>query len=219
MKNTQKINSISAFEGDRYIKEEFEKLVKKFEIKTIVETGTFRGDTTKELSKMVDFVYSIESNKEYYDIASKNLKECNNVNLLFGNSPVILNKILPKIRKPILFYLDAHWYRYWPILDELQAISNFKDCKNSVIVIHDFYVPNSNFGYDSYYPNTNFFICWFKVIINKLSRLILGKDFFKKQGLDYEYIKEKLFIYNPEYKHYYNKKAEGKMRGVIYITP
>ena len=55
-----------AFSGDKYLKEEFKKLIKRFKIKNIIETGTFKGDTTKEFSKMVEKVYTIESNKKYF---------------------------------------------------------------------------------------------------------------------------------------------------------
>ena len=181
----------NGFNEDIYIKKEIKSLIKKFGIKIIVETGTCTGVSTKEMADIVDSVYSIEINKKYYNLASKNLKKCKNVTLLLGNSPKVLKQILPKLKKPILFYLDAHWYKYWPILHELNIISKFNHCKDSVIVIHDFYVPNRNFGFDIY----------------------------NNQRLDYKYIKKKILSINPKYKHYYNSKAIGEKRGVIYIYP
>lgn len=59
------------FEGDFYLRIEFEKLIKKFKIKNIVETGTFMGNTTKESSKMVENVYTIESIKKLYLLSKK----------------------------------------------------------------------------------------------------------------------------------------------------
>ena len=140
-----------AFSGDKYLGEEFEKLVKRFKIKNIVETGTFKGDTTKEFSKMVGNVYTIESNKEFYAQARANLKDHKNIQMFFGSSPEVLRKILHKMKGNTLFFLDAHWGDYWPILDELKEISRIPSLSKSIIVIHDFYVPGKDFGFDSYH--------------------------------------------------------------------
>jgi hypothetical protein len=43
-----------------------------------------------------------------------------------------------------LFFLDAHWQSYWPLKDEIRAISPGK----GIIVIHDAQVPSSDLGYD-----------------------------------------------------------------------
>lgn len=57
------------FNSDLVSEAELKRIVKKFEIKTIVETGTFKGFTTKELSKLVDEVYTVEISDEYYNRA------------------------------------------------------------------------------------------------------------------------------------------------------
>jgi len=142
---------IRAFSGDKYLGEDFRKLVKKFNIKNIVETGTSRGDTTKEFSKMVKNIYTIESVKKTYISSKETLKEFKNVNVYYGSSPDVLRKILPSIKGNTLFFLDAHWGNYWPILDELREISKIPTLSESVLVIHDFYVPEKDFGFDSYY--------------------------------------------------------------------
>ena len=50
--------------------------------------------------------------------------------------------------------------------------------------------------------------------------LSLGFDTYNGQRLDYEYIKESLEkIYPNGYTYYYNEKADGARRGVIYILP
>ena len=208
---------IKAFNGDHYVKEEFEKLIKRFKIKTAVETGTYLGETTEVLAKIVKKVYTIESVKENYKKAKERLKNYKKVTALLGNSPKAMDYLLLKAEKPILFFLDAHWGRYWPILDELKVIAKHK-CKNSVIVIHDFYVPNSGLYYDSYLNEKNSLIYWPKTAINYLFWKLTGKDFIKKQKLDYEYIKPALMRINPGYKHYYNSKSDSNI-GVVYIHP
>ncbi|MDP1729380.1 MAG: hypothetical protein Q8L27_04210 [archaeon] len=199
-----------AFGGDKYLKQEIMFLIKKFQIKSIVETGTYLGDTTKEFSKLAK-TYTIESNKKYYDLAKESLKEYN-VEIFSGSSPKILKNILSKIEGPIIFFLDAHWNRYWPILDELKVIAE-SGIKDSVIVIHDFHVPNKDFGYDSYYDNKNII----KYLLNIIDERFLGGK--KKQKFDWEYIKNNILSINPKYNYYYNQKTEGDNRGVIFIIP
>ena len=146
------------FNGDSHLAAEFRRLVKQHRIKSIIETGTYKGATTRELSKMVESVYTIESNEKFLRIAAKNLKDCANVKLFHGSSPHILRKILPGIKTPALFFLDAHWERNWPILDELKEIARAGGFSKSVIIIHDFYVPGTDLKYDTYLTTNNFFI-------------------------------------------------------------
>ncbi len=198
------------FGGDKLLKEEFERLIKRFSIKTIIETGTYVGDTTKELSTMVKSVHTIETNKQFYDIAKWNCRNLTNVTFHLGSSPEIIERVLPMVIKPVLFFLDAHWFNYWPILDELKVIGK-KGGKNSVIVIHDFYVPGKNFGYDSY-VKVNGGMGEALGYLDALLRLIaprVSEIIFKKQRLDWNYIKKSIVNINPEYKHFYNKKGWG----------
>ncbi len=209
---------IKSFSGDGYLKEEFIKLVKQFNIKNIVETGTNKGFTTKEFAKMVEHVYTIESNKEYYIESKKNLKKLNNIKLYLGSSPSVLEHMLPSLKGRTLFFLDAHWGDYWPILDELKEIAKIPNLSNSVIVIHDFYVPQSNLGFDSYHYSKSPLELFIKRGISVIGRL-LNMKLIEKQKLDYNFIADSIHKINPEYKHHYNSKAEGNKRGVIFICP
>jgi predicted O-methyltransferase YrrM len=177
-----------AYSGDFYIREEIEKLCKKHEVKTIIETGTFKGKTTLALSELADEVHTIEINPAYYN---QNNFTNPKITKHQGSSPEVLTKILGSVKKPCLFYLDAHWYEYWPLLDELKVIG--REAKNSIIVIHDCFVPGRpNLGYDTY----------------------------KGQRLDLEYIMPYLKeIYPKGYAYHYNSVSTGSNRGVIYIYP
>src|ERR1035437_8424196 len=108
-----------AFNGDIYIKDEFYLLVAKYKINTIIETGTYKGDTTFELLNMVPEVHTIESNQMYFneavDILNKDLendKRLDGLHFHYGSSPEILSKILRDVKEPVLFFLDAHLDRY-----------------------------------------------------------------------------------------------------------
>ena len=200
---------MKAFAGDYILKKEFKKIIKEKGIKNIVETGTYKGDTTKEFSKMVDMVFTIENKREFFEEAGKNLENCSNVRLCGGDSEEVMNEILPYMKGRTLFFLDSHWRYPFPIIDELKAIAKNPHLKDSVIVIHDFYVPGKDFGYDSYYSG--------KGLILFIKRVLGYFGLVKKQRLDYEYIKNGVNEINPLYNYYYNSQAEGSKRGVIFI--
>jgi len=185
----------TAFNGDMYIMNEFIKIIKLFNIKTIVETGTNIGNTTLALSNIVNDVVTIEKNEIYYSDAKIKLQKCNNVRMYLGSSPNVLNSILNYLVKPIMFYLDAHWYKYNPLIDELKTIHKMKIIP--CIAIHDFKVPGrSDLGYDKFPDGSDY---EFKNIKNYVDKIYGNED---------------------NYNYYYNdKKAIGSMRGIIYITP
>jgi len=185
------------FNSDRYAAEDIVKLKNFFDIDVMIETGTFYGATTRYLSTIAKEVHSIEIVANTYDHAKNAMEKegkFNNVKLHLGNSSNVLDNILKTIdkTKPILFYLDAHWYDYWPILDELKMIGKYCH-NNAIIVIDDFQVPNNDLGYDSY----------------------------GSQPLNYDYIRSTLKVVYDTYGYYYNsdKKADGNRRGRIYIYP
>lgn len=185
--------NLKGFEGDGFLKAEFEKLIEKHKVDTVVETGTYLGGTTKVLSEMVDNVLTVEINKDNFVRASNHLQDCENVKLYFGSSPAVMSNVLPKLTgKSLLCFLDAHWGNVCPLKDELKVIAENKI--KPVIIIHDFVVPGKpEFGYDSY----------------------------NGQAFTYEWLKADLdVVYGiGGYNYYYNDKAEGAMRGVLFCEP
>ena len=182
---------------DKFVFEEFQKLIQEFNIKKIIETGTYYGWSSIILSKFNLPVKTIEYSEENYKIAQNNLSEKNieNVDIILGSSSEVLNTILEENEEGLFLFLDAHWYDYWPIHDELNVCIR-KNIK-PIIAIHDFFVPNENgeakFGYDRY----------------------------KEQKLDFDYIKDYLIkIYGEnKFEYHYNDKIESVDSGLIYIYP
>ncbi len=180
---------------DNFVYQEFKKLINKFNIKKIIETGTYYGWSTIKLAEFGIEVVTIESSKDNYNIAIENFSKTNfsNIKGLLGNSPDILRKILSNEDNNIILFLDAHWYNYWPIHDELRVCIEKKI--KPVIIIHDFFVPdesgNAKFGFDKY----------------------------EQQSLDLNYIKSFLNeIYGEDnYEYYYNSESDNVGQGVIYI--
>ena len=135
---------------DIYLKEKIAEIIETYNISTIVETGTFEGKSTVEFAQLVPKVYAIELSDKFIKETSDRLKKhnVNNVTLVKANSPDGLRQIMPELDvERTLFFLDAHWNTYWPILDEIATIERNK----GIILIHDFMVPDHpELGYDSY---------------------------------------------------------------------
>jgi hypothetical protein len=183
------------FNQDSVVSDTVVKLIKDLEIDCIIETGTFKGTTTAFLSKTfpnID-IYTIEVDSKNIVEANENLKSHTNISLMYGSSEVVLERLLPNLKeKRILFYLDAHWEEYWPLLDEFEAIrKTHKD--NCCIVIDDFKVPYRQFQYDMYH----------------------------EQPLDLDYIQEKMNeVYTTPF-YFFNDRTTRFIRaiGKIYILP
>ncbi len=111
----------------------------KYKIKTLIETGTFKGINARLHSKNFNTIMTCENNKTYFKEASENLRNYNNVVVVKEESPNFLKRL--SLNKYI-FYLDAHFYN--PNLAKenrfvvLKELENMKKFKNSVIIIHDF---------------------------------------------------------------------------------
>src|ERR1700693_2016279 len=133
----------TAFNSDPFSGPVIEKLIKVFDCKVAIETGTYHGVTTRWLSDRVSRVYSIEIDKVRHDLVKSFLESRNqNVTICLGSSEKWLDKILQEVNKtsPVFFYLDAHGNDYWPLRDEIKTIGKY--CHdNAIIVIDDFKVP------------------------------------------------------------------------------
>lgn len=127
------------------------KLKKEHSIDTVVETGTSYGGSTVVFSLLFDEVHTIEVIPEAFDKAKKNLSRCSNVQPYLGHSTAVLPELCEKLQsKRVLFYLDAHWYEDFPLLEEIKIISKTHRDR-CILVIDDFKVPGrSDVDYDQY---------------------------------------------------------------------
>jgi hypothetical protein len=104
-----------------------------FGLRNFVETGTYDGETSLAMSLLFDKVFTCD----VVDWKRRpELYFADNLTYETRNSPEFLRGHLPEIRTGSLFFLDAHWGAYWPLLDEMAII--FKECEKPVIVIDDF---------------------------------------------------------------------------------
>lgn len=162
-----------------------------FDIKTVVETGTYKGNTTAYFAQLFERVHTIEVVQSTFMDTKERLSFAPHVECHLGSSDTVFETLLPKLKGEMtLFYLDAHWHSHWPLLSELESISKtHKD--NCVIVIDDFKVPGRpDIDYDKY----------------------------KDDECSYEYIKEKLdkVFTNYEYRYLIPKNPKCRAKFVAY---
>ena len=197
------------FNGDHHIGEEIQKLVERFNVQTIIETGTWSAHSTREFAKLVPLVFTIDATHEHLleEFGPNAVAELEalNVGVILGDSSKVLPVLLQPNHQqrsiyPVLLYLDAHGggangSNVNPLLEELDAIGAEPACRDTCIIcIHDFLVPGKPWGYNDG--------DW-------------GRGF---EPLSYELIKNKLPAIYPNGHHfYYNEEAAGCQRGIIYI--
>jgi len=116
---------------------------KKFNIKTLVETGTYLGDTLYALSDDFEQLYSIELSEHYYQLAKKRFKKYRQIHLIRGDSGEVLKELVPKLDSTAMFWLDGHYSggltakgkKECPVFEELKFI--FSSSFSHIIFIDD----------------------------------------------------------------------------------
>lgn len=108
---------------------------------TAIEVGSFKGVTTKRLSRHFDQVVSIEIDPALHAIASKRCASRSNVQILLGDGADLLPQIVSRTRNCLLF-LDGHFSggetghgdEPEPVLKELDHIAASIDNVVGVVV-------------------------------------------------------------------------------------
>ncbi len=129
---------------------------KKYNLRILVETGTFYGEMVDAMKPYFDLVYSIELSRELYEKATIRFKKAKSVQLMHGDSGIELGKLMDKINQAALFWLDGHYSagitakgeKDTPIFEELSHILNAAD-RRHVIIVDDVHCFGSNPGYPS----------------------------------------------------------------------
>ena len=108
--------------------------------KIFIETGTNEGGSVRSAVKAgFERIYSIELDKEKHAKNQKRFKNVQQVELLQGDSGVVLENIMMRLNDPTTFWLDSHLGEdntYCPLIEELKIIRRHK-IKTHTILIDD----------------------------------------------------------------------------------
>lgn len=110
---------------------------------TLIEGGTYKGDTALRMSRSFDKVITMERSPIMFEVANKRLAGAGNVEQLQGDTRNLLPELL-SVNDNILFWLDAHWSGgetygrgdECPLIEELRIILN-SPLQNFAILIDD----------------------------------------------------------------------------------
>jgi hypothetical protein len=183
--------------GDGYLAGEVLRLKEAHGLQEARETGCCLGSTTIWLALNFGKVTSTEINKAFSEIAIARLKMMPAGEwtiIQHENASEILEEFAKRAKASshTFYFLDAHWNNHCPLLDELAAIAEAKD--TPCILIHDFQVPGTDFGFDSMPDGRPFNLELVKPYLD----LIYGEG---------------------KYRTNYPTKVEGAHRGWISIEP
>lgn len=117
-------------------------LGQRFDLDTLIETGTSEGSCIVALQHDFKKIYSCELSPHYYQKSVVRCKSISHALIYQADSRDFLEGLLPKLYgKPVLFWLDAHVSAPDsadagdPLPRELELINQFSP--NSVVVIDD----------------------------------------------------------------------------------
>ena len=110
-----------------------------------VETGTLNGvGVLRAKNSGYNRIISIELDNNLYETAKLNFQSFPNIEIVHGDSGLILGEVIKNINSNITFFLDGHYsgegtaygIHEYPLLPELQHIKNHS-IKNHTILIDD----------------------------------------------------------------------------------
>lgn len=112
-------------------------------VDTLIETGTYLGDMVYAQRKTFKNIYSIELSKQLHERAVKRFKKYSSIEILQGDSGVVLDSIIKNLNNKSIFWLDGHYSGGFtakgstecPIIEELNTI--FKSKYEHIILIDD----------------------------------------------------------------------------------
>jgi hypothetical protein len=180
-----------AFAGDDLLEKEVKRLIGQYGIQSAVETGTHQGCTARGLAALVPTVYTIEINPGFYAESCERLADLPSVRPYHGASQDMLPRLLPHVKRPALYYLDAHWNGNYPLPSEVEIIARHDP--QPVIVMHDMQVPDHPELHADPQPDGSLYC--------------------------FEWVRPELEKIQMPWRHYYNESAAGLQVGVLFVTP
>lgn len=129
---------------------------RRYGLRTLVETGTYLGTMVHAMRDEFDRIVSVEVDDALMRLARHRFDGDVRVNILHGDSGVVLRELVPTLSGPTLFWLDGHYSAgetsfgasHCPILEELPPILEAAE-RGHVILVDD----ARYFGVDPAYPS------------------------------------------------------------------
>lgn len=142
-----------AFNGQKSRKAMFIEIQSHIQFDAIVETGTFKGTTTRFLHKSSNLpVHTVEYDARHFGFAKARFLTNSKIITNLLDSRLFLKKLINSHQlnnAKLFFYLDAHWGEDIPLIEELVLI--FNHWNDAVVMIDDFeVVDDKGYTFDDY---------------------------------------------------------------------
>lgn len=162
------------FNGQHHRKRVFLDLFATCPFLTIVETGTFIGNTTGFMAESTTArIHTCEANPIFHSLAKSRVPDHTRIAFYQGDSRTVLRELLAqnaaqfRTGAPVFFYLDAHWHDDLPLDEEISLIA--AHVGEFAIMIDDFQVPDDpGYGYDNYGKGKSLDLATFGALFHRL---------------------------------------------------
>ena len=94
-----------------------------YELKILVETGTYYGEMVAAMKKHFEKIYSIEYDRDLAREATRKFEHDRRIQILEGDSAQVLPELLKSIAEPALFWLDAGYWGWENLGRDPQRLS------------------------------------------------------------------------------------------------
>ncbi len=115
----------------------------RYGLRILVETGTYYGEMVSSMKHYFDRIYSVEFDPALAEKAMRRFARYPHIQILQGDSQLVLPELLKSLPRPALFWLDAGYYGWagtqgdkQRLLTELDAILRYP-VKANIILMDD----------------------------------------------------------------------------------
>lgn len=128
---------------------------KKYGLEILIETGTYLGEMVEAQKNNFKKIFSIELSTLLFAKAKRRFRKFPHIKIIYGDSSMELNSLVPLLEQPALFWLDGHYsagitvmgQKECPVEEELNIILNSHF--PHVILIDDARMYNGTHDYPS----------------------------------------------------------------------
>jgi hypothetical protein len=95
----------------------------KYNLRTLVETGTYYGEMVAAMKGRFDRIYSVEYDHQLAQRAQKKFARSAHIQILEGDSQQVIPALLQTMQTPALFWLDAGYYGWAGLQGDKQRLT------------------------------------------------------------------------------------------------
>ena len=95
----------------------------RYRLRILVETGTYYGEMVAAMKNRFTEIYSVEFDSALAQRAAKKFAGKQHIHIIEGDSQIALPELLPSLKQPALFWLDAGYYGWAGLQGDKQRLT------------------------------------------------------------------------------------------------